>query len=433
MRLIVPRGIVFAVLALTSIALMAQTTQPGSDPAALTSKATAGDVAAMYRLGAMYFEGQGVAKDYQQAHKWFEAAAARNYTPAINGLARMYIEGAGVDRDPAVAAQFFMQGAELNDALSQFSLAELYARGAGVPRDPVAAYKWLLLASLNGHPKANVTLQQYAPGMSPTDIAEAQRQASAIGLPRLLSKAQAGDRTAQSQLGMAYATGQWTQRDDAKAIEWFRKAAVQGDAQAQYALGDFYANGRGVNLDYAQAAKWMRMAAEAGDPRAQATLGSFYDIGTGVARSDAEAFKWSMKAAQQGSAEGQYNVGFAYANGKGVPKDDRHALEWYEKSSAQGFFNATNNAAWLLATSKEPGVRNPVRAIQFAQQVVDATAGKYPVYFDTLARCYYENGQMAEAIAAERKALELAPTRDEFKVTLDRYVAIQALQARRGR
>jgi len=415
------RSIVFALL-LIPVALLAQTAH--NDP---------NDPAAMFQLGSRYFNGEGVAKDYQQARKWYEAAAAQNYTPAMNALATMYLDGAGVDRDPAIAAQLFTQGAELDDATSQFDLAQLYARGAGVPRDPVAAYKWLLLASLNGHPKGDTALQQYAPGMSPADIAEAQRQATAIGFPRLIRKAQAGDRKAQSQLGMAYATGQWTQREDSKAVEWFTKAAAQGDTQAQYALGDFYANGRGVKADYAQAAKWMRMAAEAGDPRAQAALGSFYDIGTGVPRSDAEAFKWSMKAAQQGFAEGQYNVGFAYANGKSVSKDDRRALEWYEKAAAQGFFNAMNNAAWLLATSKDPGVRNPVHAIQFAQQVVDATGGKYPVYFDTLARCYYENGQMSEAIAAERKALELAPARDEFKVTLDRYVAIQALQARRSR
>ncbi|MBV9086528.1 MAG: sel1 repeat family protein, partial [Acidobacteriaceae bacterium] len=287
--------------------------------------------------------------------------------------------------------------------------------------------------NLNGHPKAANVLTQYAPGMSPNEIAEAQRQASQFGFPRLLRKAQAGDRKAQAQLGIAYATGEWTAQNYLKAVEWLTKAATQGERDAQYALGDMYSNGRGVNADYAQAFKWMRMAAEQGEVRAQASLGSMYDLGTGVPRNETEAFKWSLKAAQQGSAEGQYNVGFAYANGKGVANDDPRALEWYEKSAAQGYFNAMNNAALVMATSKDPGVRNPVRAIQYAQQVVDATGGNYPVYFDTLARCYFENRQLPQAISAEKRAVELAPGRDEYRVTLDRYIAIQNLQARQSR
>jgi len=421
------------IVLLLSITVSAQAAPASDDVAALTAKASAGDPAAMTQLGSMYYEGKGTPRDYQQARRWFEAAAEKNYAPALNDLAVMYLDGAGVDRDPAIAAQLYTRGAEQDDPVSQFNLAGLYARGAGVPRDQVAAYKWLLLANLNGHPNANTTLQKYAPGMSPVQIAEAQRQAAQVGFPHLLRKAQAGDVKAQAKVGVAYATGQWTAQNDGEALKWFTKAAAQGDTDAQYALGDIYSNGRGVPTDYPQAVKWMRLAADKGDPRAQAGLASLYDIGTGVPRSDAEAFKWNSKAAQQGFAEGQYNVAFAYANGKGVAKDEHKALEWYEKAIAQGYFNAANNAARLLATSKDPGVRNPVRALKFAQQAIEMTGGRYPVYFDTLARCYFENGQIADAIAAERQAQELAPGRDEFRVTLDRYVAIQALQARSSR
>ena len=42
-------------------------------------------------------------------------------------------------------------------------------------------------------------------------------------------------------------------RDDARAVEWYRKSAEQGSALAEYSLGLMYANGRGVARDDARA------------------------------------------------------------------------------------------------------------------------------------------------------------------------------------
>lgn len=51
--------------------------------------------------------------------------------------------------------------------------------------------------------------------------------------------AEKGSREAQDYLGMMYASGQGVAEDDAKAVHWFRKAAVQGgavSAAAQHGL-----------------------------------------------------------------------------------------------------------------------------------------------------------------------------------------------------
>lgn len=42
------------------------------------------------------------------------------------------------------------------------------------------------------------------------------------------------------------------------------KAAAQGDAEAEFSLGVLYATGRGVARDDAQAVNWYRKAAEHG-------------------------------------------------------------------------------------------------------------------------------------------------------------------------
>jgi hypothetical protein len=47
---------------------------------------------------------------------------------------------------------------------------------------------------------------------------------------RVLAKAEAGDRAAQFQAGLALETGAGTEQDYAEAVKWYRKAANQGNA-----------------------------------------------------------------------------------------------------------------------------------------------------------------------------------------------------------
>lgn len=90
---------------------------------------------------------------------------------------------------------------------------------------------------------------------------------------------------------------------DAKAAEWFSKAAEQGHVQAQNNLARLYLEGRGVEQSDAKAAEWFVKAAEQGNAQAQYALGQMYQAGRGVEQSDAQAAEWFRKAADQGVAE----------------------------------------------------------------------------------------------------------------------------------
>jgi Zn-dependent protease with chaperone function len=65
-----------------------------------------------------------------------------------------------------------------------------------------------------------------------------------------------------------------------------------------------------------------------------------------------------------------------------------------------------NNLAWLYATAEDQRFRNPARALDLAK----AAAGllEEPHILDTLAECYYVNGQYAKALETARRALRLA-------------------------
>ena len=154
--------------------------------------------------------------------------------------------------------------------------------------------------------------------------------------------AEEGDASAQSYLGLMYATGQGVPEDDIEAVKWYRKAAEQGHEIAQSDLAMMYAMGEGVPENDAEAVKWFRMAADQGLAHAQYNLGIMYDVGEGVPEDDAEAAKWFRMAAQQGHASAQYNLGAMHAKGEGVSKDYVQAYAWFNVAAAQGYELAKN-------------------------------------------------------------------------------------------
>jgi TPR repeat protein len=59
-----------------------------------------------------------------------------------------------------------------------------------------------------------------------------------------------------------YKQGEGVAQDDAKAVSWYRRAALQGDAGGQYDLG--FAYWGGAPPDYVQAYMWFSLAAAGG-------------------------------------------------------------------------------------------------------------------------------------------------------------------------
>lgn len=69
-----------------------------------------------------------------------------------------------------------------------------------------------------------------------------------------LKRAVGGDPKAQTDIGAMYSTGTGVNRDPARAIQWWQKAAMQGHAGAQFNLGQSYLMGNGAPMDMDKAA-----------------------------------------------------------------------------------------------------------------------------------------------------------------------------------
>ena len=159
----------------------------------------------------------------------------------------------------------------------------------------------------------------------------------------VLRRAWMGDAEAQAAMGIRYYKGEGVPVDDAKAVEWFRKAADQGHTDAQFRLGFMYENGyTGVGKDYKTAVEWLSKAADQGHADAQWKLAAMYEHGLGVGKDYKMAVDFYRKAADQGHEFAQYNLGEMYANGRGVAKEEKMGVKWFRKAADQGHTDAQN-------------------------------------------------------------------------------------------
>jgi len=91
----------------------------------------------------------------------------------------------------------------------------------------------------------------------------------AMAFDEWLPLAQGGDAEAQIAVADLYTQGYGVPRNPAKAVHWYKRAALRGAVVAQINLGDMYARGLGVAQDLVKARARLRVAAQSGQEWAQ--------------------------------------------------------------------------------------------------------------------------------------------------------------------
>jgi len=188
--------------------------------------------------------------------------------------------------------------------------------------------------------------------------ANAQETSAVTKLPlaELQKLADAGDPAAQNELGIRYRLGSDVEKDPAKAIPWYLKAAKQGFAKAFFNLGAAYYNGDGVAVNDSDSCVWFMLAADAGDPRGQEAVdrvrhegppsrftdyevytASAYLRGELVAKDYGKAMKWLTDSANAGSGFAAANLAHMYDKGFGVPQDKEQGFKWLRRAAELKF------------------------------------------------------------------------------------------------
>ena len=169
-------------------------------------------------------------KDYAEARRLYEKAAADGYAMAMNNIGAMYEGGSGVAMNYNEAARWYGKAAAAGEPIAMIDLGWQYETGHGVSKD----------------------------------YAEAVRLYEAA--------AKAGVPAGMNNLGLLYMGGKGVARDYDEARRLFEQGAALGCAACMNGLGAIYNDGDGVRRDVKVARQWFEKAAALGNPEAKQNL-----------------------------------------------------------------------------------------------------------------------------------------------------------------
>lgn len=222
--------------------------------------ARSGHAAAAVRLGLMYQNGWGRAKDLAQAFQWMSMAAEKGDAAGQTNLGIYYLTGLGTPRNEELAAKWLSKAADQAQPNAQHILGTLYYRGNGVAKDEARAVQLFQLAA-----SKNVAAAWESLGMALWDGrgVEMNRSEAVSWFRRA---AERGMAVSQNRLAAALFTGDGTAKDLGQAMQWFERAAQQGDAASLHVAGQAYLQGIGVPRDHAKAALYLILSVKRAKP-----------------------------------------------------------------------------------------------------------------------------------------------------------------------
>lgn len=218
-----------------------------------------GDVNSQFTVGMMYYLGNGIPLDRDEAVKWFTLAANQNLPKAQYQMGQFY-NGLDANRDYENSIKFYDLAAQNGHIEAQVELAKIYASDYFGSADLEASVKYYSMAAAQNHGEALY------------------------------------------QLALAYRSGRGIKRDEQKALKLFFDAAKHGESRAYIFVGRMYETGQGVDLDFKTAAQYYEKGVQEGQAVAMYYLGIFYEKGLGVPRDRQKAIDLYKSAAEKGSS-----------------------------------------------------------------------------------------------------------------------------------
>ncbi|MCL2768008.1 MAG: sel1 repeat family protein, partial [Synergistaceae bacterium] len=199
--------LIFTVMAAV-IALLSASVSDAAQPSNETAR--------LFEEGENFYNAQA----YNSAFDRLSRAAGQGHTRAQVYVAYMYANGLGVSKDEAMAIEYWKMAARQGDAVAQNNLTSRGIRdwsGGSVQMPEI---------------KATLPLEAVQKLFDEGEtFYNAQAYNSAF--ERFYSAANQGHTKAQVYLAFMYANGLRVQKDEAKAIEYWKMAARKGDAVAQ--------------------------------------------------------------------------------------------------------------------------------------------------------------------------------------------------------
>ncbi|WP_085359963.1 tetratricopeptide repeat protein [Neisseria dumasiana] len=282
-----------------------------------------GDARAKSNLGWLYYKGWGTQKDVQKAFYWTQQAAKQGNIPSYNNLGFYYSHGIGVPVDWKKGAEYYQLAADNGYADAYQNLAIIYSQGKGVLQNQDRALELAKKAVDNGNQLAIYNVGTIYASMGKYDDA----------ILWLRKAADLNISVAQAELaGLLVKIGK-NEKDREEAKQWLFKSLEQDDAYAYSVAGVMYSEKNDTfPYDEAKAFDYYLKAAEMGEETAQTLIGLWYLNGKHVMKDEKKALEWFERSANNGEIKAAKKLVEIYGNGtKDIPKNEAKKQYWKNK------------------------------------------------------------------------------------------------------
>ena len=109
---------------------------------ALLERAKEGNLEAQKDLAMAYVRGDEIEQNYEEAFKWYKAAAEQGDADAQNSLYNRYAKGEGVEQNSEEAMKWLHRSADQGHGLAYYNLGFEYSSGVLVKKNELEAIKW---------------------------------------------------------------------------------------------------------------------------------------------------------------------------------------------------------------------------------------------------------------------------------------------------
>lgn len=293
----------------------------------------------LYDLGRMSADGLGCEADAVEAYRWYEKAlavflAAEEEKPwkyTEYRIGKMYSTGLGTEQDYMCAVDWLTMSADEDYKYAQYSLGGLYYSGKGVEQNYKTAFDLYTNSANQGFPYASFELGRMLKDgigcVKSQQNSDRRFEEAFRGFMTLEEKGH--DDKLQYRLGWMLLNSVGTEKDEARAKEYFEKSASVGNPFAYYQLAKLILSDEKAHPQEAEKAiEYLKKAVEAENPYAAYFLGKLYEKGQYVIKNTAEAVRLYTMSAEHDNDFAAYRLGKLYLSGEGVLKDIDSAVHW---------------------------------------------------------------------------------------------------------
>ena len=244
---------------------------------------TNADSTAMFKLGSLYLNGNGVDENVELGLKYINAAIDAGNKFVKITMAGIYSDSNNKLYNMDKAIELYKDCAENDsDSFSMFRLGSIYFNGNGVEKNTVLGLQYLNHAAKSGNKYAKITLA----GIYSNGDNEFYDMAKAIRLYKDCAENEdEPDPFSMYRLGYIYLKGKGVEKDIELGLHYLNSAIDGGNSFAKITLADFYADSTHGMYDMAKAIQLYKDCAEnedEPDPFSMYKLGAIYIKGKGV-------------------------------------------------------------------------------------------------------------------------------------------------------